>query len=122
MPSYRMDRIAEDMKRELSDIFRSLKDPRISGMLSIVHLEVSGDLSYAKVHVSAMEGLSRAKESVKGLSSAAGYIRRELAARLRLRKVPQLRFVADDSIQYSAEISRVLKDIEEQTEEKKDED
>ena len=122
MPSYRMDRIAEDMKRELSDIFRSLKDPRISGMLSIVHLEVSGDLSYAKVHVSAMEGLSRAKESVKGLSSAAGYIRRELAARLRLRKGPQLRFVADDSIQYSAEISRVLKDIEEQTEEKKDED
>lgn len=122
MPSYRVDRIAEDMKRELSDIFRSLKDPRISGLLSIVRLEVSGDLSYAKVHVSAMEGMERAKESVKGLTSAAGYIRRELATRLRMRKVPQLRFVADDSIEYSAEIARVLKDIEEHTEEKNHED
>ena len=111
LPSHRIDRIAEDMKRELSDILRSLKDPRISGLLSIVRVDVSGDLSYAKVYVSAMEGKDQAAESVKGLCSAAGFIRRELAVRLRLRKVPELRFVADDSIAYSAEIARMLKDI-----------
>ena len=115
MPSHRIDRISEDMKRELSDILRELKDPRISGLLSIVRVDVSGDLSYAKVYISAMEGLARAQKAVEGLTSAAGYIRTELGSRLSLRHVPKLQFIASDSIAYSAEISRKLEELKQQS-------
>lgn len=114
MPSHRSGRINEDVKRELTDILRTVKDPRVSGMLTVVRAEVSNDLSYATVRISAMEGLDKAKESVKGLTAAAGYIRRELGQRLKLRKIPELRFVADDSIEYSAGIARILKELEPQ--------
>ena len=114
MPSHRSGRINEDVKRELTDILRTVKDPRVSGMLTVVRAEVSNVLSYATVRISAMEGLDKAKESVKGLTAAAGYIRRELGQRLKLRKIPELRFVADDSIEYSAGIARILKELEPQ--------
>ena len=97
-------RSAEDIRRELTDIFRSLKDPRISGFLTIVKVDVSNDLSYAKVYVSAVEGIEAAKESVKGLKNAAGFIRRELGLRLEMRRLPELKFIADDSIEHSAQI------------------
>jgi ribosome-binding factor A len=109
--SHRIDRVSEDIKRELCDIFRSLKDPRISQFLSVVRVDVSGDLSYASVYVSALEGADAAKNSVKGLTSAKGYIKRELSSRIKLRKVPELRFIADDSIQHGAHISQILNDI-----------
>lgn len=113
MPGYRIDRIAEDIRREISAIFRELKDPRVAGkILSVVHAEVSSDLSYAKINVSAVEGFEAAKEAVQGLKAAGGYIRRELGSRLRLRKVPELRFVADDSIAYGARISKTLSELE----------
>ena len=111
MAGHRLDRISEDIKRELCDIMRSVKDPRVSGFLSIVHVDVTNDLSYATVYVSAMEGIEVAKESVKGLKSAAGYVRRELGSRLKLRHVPEIRFVADDSISKSAQINETLKNI-----------
>ncbi len=101
-------RSAEDIRRELTDIFRSLKDPRISGFLTVVKVDVSSDLSYAKVYVSAMEGIEAAKESVKGLKNAAGFIRRELGLRLEMRKIPELKFIADDSIEHSAEILELI--------------
>ena len=72
MPSHRSGRINEDVKRELTDILRSVKDPRVSGLITVVRAEVSGDLSYATVRISAMEGIARAKEAVKGLTSASG--------------------------------------------------
>ncbi len=112
MPSQRINRINEDVKRELSDIFRDLKDPRISSLVSIVRVEVSGDLSYAKVYVSAFGGEEDIKNTVKGLKSATGYIRHELSERLHIRKIPELRFIADNSIAHGADISRILKDIE----------
>ena len=112
MPSHRSGRINEDVKRELTDILRTVKDPRVSGMLTIVRAEVSNDLSYATVRISAMEGIEQARQSVKGLKAASGYIRRELGQRLKLRKVPELRFVADDSIEHSASIARILHDLE----------
>ncbi len=111
MAGYRIDRTSEDIKREIIDIMRDLKDPRIHGMLTVVRVEVSNDLSYAKAYISAMEGIETAKESVKGLNSAAGYIRRELGTRLHLRKAPEIKFIADDSIAYGMETSRKLKDI-----------
>ena len=111
MSSYRMDRTSEDIKRELTAILRTVKDPRVTGLVSIVRVEVTSDMSYAKVYVSAMEGLEAAKAAVKGLVSAQGYIRRELGAALHLRHVPELRFVPDDSIAYSADIARKLNSL-----------
>lgn len=108
MPGFKMGRVTSDIKLALSDILREVKDPRVSKLLSIVKLDVSGDMSYAKVYVSAIEGREKTEESVKALKNAAGYVRRELGARLKLRKVPELRFVADDSIEVSANISRVI--------------
>lgn len=115
MASHRIDRTTEDIKRELTAIFRELKDPRAAGlMLSVVRVEVSNDLSYCKVYVSAMEGFDAAKRAVEGLKSAAGFIRKELGARLRLRHTPSLQFIATDSIEYSANISRLLKGLKEE--------
>lgn len=90
---------------------RELKDPRISGMLTVVKVEVSGDLSYAKVYISAMEGIEAAKSSVKGLESAGGYIRKQLGARLHLRKSPELKFIADDSIAKGMDLFEKIKEI-----------
>ena len=113
MANHKLGRTTEDIKRELTAIFRELKDPRVTGcFLSIVRVEVTNDLSYCTVYVSALEGMDRAKEAVKGLKSAAGFIRRELGLRLRLRHVPELIFTPTDSIEYSAEISRILHSLE----------
>ncbi len=119
MASHRIERTTEDIKRELTAIFRELKDPRVTqAFLSIVRVEVTNDLSYCTVQISAIEGLDRAKEAVKGLKSASGFIRRELGHRLKLRHVPELIFNATDSIEYSAHISRILNDLDvEQSEE-----
>lgn len=118
MSGHRIDRTTEDIKRELTAIMRELKDPRVRhSMISVVRVEVTNDLSYCKVYISAMEGQDAAKEAVKGLKSAGGYIRRELGARLKLRHVPELLFSATDSIEYSANISRILHDLD-----KKDDD
>ncbi|SCX97169.1 30S ribosome-binding factor RbfA [Ruminococcus sp. YE282] len=124
MAGHRIERTTEDIKRELTAIFRELKDPRVSGaFLSIVRVEVTNDLSYCTVSVSAIEGIDRAKQAVKGLESAAGFIRRELGHRLRLRHVPELIFKATDSIEYSAHINRILHDLDiDDSEENKDDD
>ena len=113
MAGYKIDRITSDIRAALSDMFRDLKDPRVSKLLSIVKVNVSGDLSYATVYVSAIEGREATETSVKGLKSAAGYLRRELGSRLSLRKVPELRFIADDSIDKSAQISRIINSLPE---------
>ncbi|MCL2885086.1 MAG: 30S ribosome-binding factor RbfA [Oscillospiraceae bacterium] len=108
---YQSDRVNEDIKRELTAILRRVKDPRVTGLLSIVRVDVAGDLSFADVRVSAVEGLEAAQRAVEGLTAAAGFIRRELGAALELRHVPQLRFAADDSIAYGAHISKTLRDL-----------
>ena len=110
MSGFRVDRTNEDIMRELTAIIRKVKDPRVTGMLSIVRVEVTKDMSYAKVYVSCVGG--DAAESFKGLKNASGYIRRELSARMSIRKTPELRFIPDDSIAHSARISQLLKEIE----------
>ena len=119
MASYKMSRTSEDILRELTAILRTVKDPRVNGpqgagMLSIVRVEVTNDMSYATVYISSMDGLEAAKEAVKGLKSAAGYMRRELGQALHLRHVPELRFVADSSIEYSVNIYKKLEELEKQ--------
>lgn len=112
MAGFKINRVTSDIKLALSDILREAKDPRVSKLLSIVKIDVSGDMSYAKVYVSAIEGKEKTEESVKALKGAAGYVRRELGARLSLRKVPELRFIADDSIEMSAKISKIVNNFD----------
>ena len=113
MSGHKLGRTTEDIKRELTAIFRELKDPRVNScFLSIVRVEVTNDLSYCTAYVSALEGLDSAKNAVKGLKSASGFIRRERGLRLKLRHVPELIFTPTDSIEYSAEISRILNSLD----------
>ena len=110
MPSNRIGRINEEIQRELADQLRRLKDPRVSsGMVSIIRVDTTGDLRYARVYVSALDK-SREKEVLKGLKSASGFLRRELGHTLQLRYTPELQFIGDDSIQYGAHILEVLRD------------
>lgn len=112
MAGYRVSRQSEDIARELTAILRTVKDPRVqNAMLSIVRVDVSNDLSYATVYVSSLNGMEATKEALPGLKSAAGYMRSTLGSSIKLRHVPELRFVADDSIEYSAHISQKLHDI-----------
>ena len=117
MASNRIGRINEEIQRELSDQFRRLKDPRVSqtGMVSITRVDTTGDLRYARIYVSALDK-SQEKEVLKGLKSAAGFLRRELGRTLQLRYTPELQFVADDSIQHGAHILEVLRQVEQQDE------
>ena len=112
MPSNRIGRINEEIQRELSALLRTVKDPRLQGgLLTITHVDTTSDLRWCKVYVSALDK-SREKDMLKGLKSAAGYLRRELGAALRLRYTPQLEFVGDDSIQHGAHILQMLRDPE----------
>ena len=111
MPSFKLGRVTADIQRELSDLFREIKDPRVSRLLSIVKIDVSGDLSYAKVYVSVLDQ-SDVNEVLKGLKSAGGYLRRELGAALSLRYTPELVFERDDSMAKGAHILSLLRDPE----------
>ncbi len=108
MPSFKNDRMSEDIHRELTDIIRRVKDPRVSDLISVVRVELAGDGSHCKVFVSSLRGWDDTVASVKGLKSAAGFIRRELFSRLKMRKSPELHFIADDSIARGAEVTRKL--------------
>lgn len=111
MAGFRINRVSEDIRRELIAIIRELKDPRVMGkMLTVVRVEVSSDASFAKVYVSDIKGIDSAKEAVKGLTAATGYIRREVGGRLRLRKTPELKFIADDSIEQGFKMFKKLEE------------
>ena len=107
MSSYKISRVNEEMMREMSQIIRSVKDPRVnSGFVTITRCDVSGDLKFAKIYYSVLNG--DFSEVKKGLISAKGYIRREIAERLNLRNTPELTFIEDDSIEKGAKISKIL--------------
>ena len=113
MAGFKINRVSSDIKFALSSLLRSVKDPRVSSMLSIIKVDVSGDMSYATIYVSAIEGEEATEQSDKALNkSAAGYLRRELGSTLHLRKVPELRFVADNSLGKSAEISKIIDSLQ----------
>ena len=107
MASNRIGRINEEVQRELSELIRSLKDPRVQTMLSITRVDTTSDLRYAKVYVSVLEE-AREKEAMKGLKSAGGWLRRELGQRLQLRYTPELVFELDDSLKYGAHMYDLL--------------
>lgn len=115
MPNFRNGRLSEDIKREISALIREeIKDPRVNGSFtSVVRTELSGDGSHCKVYISNFDGFEASKSAVKGLESASGMIRRHISNKLRLKKCPELKFIADNSIEHSAEIAKMLEKIEE---------
>lgn len=121
MSRYRLDRISEEIRKEVSSIIRNnVKDPRISDMATIVKVVTSSDLSTAKLYVSVLGSDEERESSMLGLKKAAGYIRKELGKRLDIRHIPDLVFILDKSIDYSIEIAKKLEEISKAGEGKND--
>ena len=111
MANNRLARTNDDIQRVLSELLRNVKDPRVQqGMLSVTRVETTGDLRYARVWIS-VYGLENEKEFRRGLKSASGWLRRELANAMTLRYTPELVFELDHSMEYGAHISSMLRDL-----------
>ncbi|MEG1560747.1 MAG: 30S ribosome-binding factor RbfA [Clostridia bacterium] len=109
MPVNRYDRIAEEMKKALSEVIRELKDPRVLDMTTVMHVEISSDLCLAKVRISVYDKSDEARvECVKALNHASGFLAHEMGQRIDIRKVPALKFTLDNSIEYSVHIGSIL--------------
>ncbi len=118
MGKYRLQRINDEIVREMARILRSVKDPRVTSYMTVVNgCEISPDLKYAKIYFSFLdpatpeEAAEIRKEIKSGLTSAHGFIRRELAASLNLRVTPELTFLADTSAEYGSHVDEVLRQI-----------
>jgi ribosome-binding factor A len=110
----RPEKVANLMRREVADILQQkLRDPRISAMVSVTDVEVTQDLSFARVFVSIMGDPGEREATLHALVHAAGFVRRELSPRLGLREVPEVRFVHDESLQRGARVEELLKRIHE---------
>jgi len=111
MASNRIGRINEEIQRELSSLIRTVKDPRVTGMISVTAVNTTPDLKFCKVYISVLDK-SDVAQVLKGLKSASGYLRRELGRALNLRNTPELTFVRDDSIDQGAHILEMLRNPE----------
>lgn len=105
-------RVNAEVMRELSVIIREdIKDPRISPLTSVVAVEVTPDLKYARAYISVLGSPEESKDTIKGLKSAEGYIRHQLAQRVNLRNTPELTFVLDQSIEYGINMSKKIDEV-----------
>lgn len=112
MATNRIHRIEEEVKRALSEIIRNdVKDDRLAEIVSVTKADVTPDLKFAKVHISVCDTDKKKKASIDALNHAASFIRTKLARTVDLRRVPQLDFVLDDSIEYSIKISKLIDDV-----------
>ena len=109
--SIKNTRINGEVQRELSVIIRELKDPRIGIMTSVTGVEVTPDLKFCKVYISVLGDEEAKAETMAGLKSAAGFIRRELARTVNLRNTPELKFVMDQSIEYGMKMSKLIDEV-----------
>ncbi len=105
----RIDKINEEVRRELANIIRDLKDSRIPLMTSVVAVHVTNDLRYAKAYISVMGDEETQKRAMEGLKSAAGFVRREIGRKIDLRYTPEFVFELDHSIEHGAHIDELLK-------------
>lgn len=121
MSSNRINRINEDIQKELSALLRTVKDPRVQDtMISITRVETTPDLRYTKVYVSFLQE-ERVKDAMAGLKSAAGYLRRQLGHNLQLRYSPEIVWSEDDSITYGARMLKLINSLEVKHDEDSDE-
>jgi len=110
--SIKNTRVNGEVQRELSNIIRrEIKDPRINPMTSVVAVEVAPDLKSCKAYISVLGDEKSQRDTLAGLKSAEGYIRRELARTINLRNTPEIRFVLDQSIEYGVNMSMLIKDV-----------
>ena len=107
----RTDRISEEVRREPSAVTRALKDPRLPIMTTVVAVNVTKDLKFAKAYISVMGSEEIKVGAISALKNASGFIRREIGHRLNLRNTPEFTFVADNSIEYGAHINEILKEL-----------
>ena len=115
----RLGRIDEEYKKEISQIISyQLKNPNVTGLISVTKVKVTNDLKYAKVYVSILN-LKNLKETMEGLKKSSGFIRSELARKINLRNTPEILFELDDSLEYGAKIDSILKEIMPKKEEEK---
>ena len=106
--SQRQERVAFLLKREISDIIlKEIKDPRV-GFVTLTRVKVSRDLKYAKIYFSVLSSLGKVEDSLAGLKSAHDFFRSELNKRIRLRYIPQLDFIVDDSLDYVEKIEQLI--------------
>ena len=121
MSSNRINRINEEIQKELSALLRTVKDPRVQAtMISITRVETTPDLRYTKVYVSFLQE-ERVKDAMAGLKSAAGYLRRQLGHNLQLRYSPEIVWSEDDSITYGARMLKLINSLEVKHDEDSDE-
>ena len=116
--SIKNTRINGEVQKALSDIIRSeLKDPRIHPMTSVVLVQVTPDLKYCKAYISVLGDEKAQEDTLKGLQSAEGYIRRELARTINMRNTPEITFILDQSIEYGVNMSKMIDDLTKKGEE-----
>ena len=112
--SLKNTRINAEVLKELSNIIRSeIKDPRINPMTSVVAVEVAPDLKTCKAYISVLGDEKSQKDTITGLKSAEGYIRRQLARTVNLRNTPEIRFILDQSIEYGINMSKLIDEVTE---------
>ena len=111
MSATRMGRINEEIQRTLAELIRTVKDPRVQGLISVTAVDTTADLKYAKVYISALDH-SDVDQVIRGLKSAAGYLRRELGHTLSLRATPELTFIRDDSMRKGAHILELMEGLD----------
>ena len=109
--SIKNTRINGEVQRELSNIIRELKDPRVGIMTSVTAVEVTPDLKYCKAYISVLGDDETKAETLAGLKSAAGFIRRELARTVNLRNTPEIKFIMDESLEYGMRMSKLIDDV-----------
>lgn len=109
MANFNIKRLSEDIRRELSAAVGGVKDPRVAeGFVTVTRCEVTNDMSYCKVWVSCLGGEERTAKAVEGMAAAGGYFKKAIAARIRMRKIPELIFLPDNSLEYSEHIENII--------------
>ena len=112
MQKDRLSGISTEFKRALSDIIKNdISDPRVSEMASVTHVELSRDLKYAKAYISVYDTEKMKKSTIETLGHAEHYIKNEIGSHIRIRRLPQIKFILDTSIEYSSRISEMLKEV-----------
>lgn len=109
MANHNIARLTEDVKREISTAMTQLKDKHVAnGLVTVTDVEITNDLSYCKVYVSALGGSEKTEEAVNALQKAEGFFKRRINARIKMRKMPEITFVADNSLDYYEKINNII--------------
>lgn len=109
MANFNLRRLNEDIKREISAAISGVKDPRVAkNFVTVTHCEVTNDLSYCKVMIACMGGEGRTAKAVEGLTAASGYFKKCISSRVKMRKIPELIFLPDNSLEYSMHIEEII--------------